>query len=179
LFYYKLKEFKFKYTILKNILNIVEDASLEAGGQRTATVNLHNFINESDHLNSTIITNKKEKSDSFIEIRPSNIGLWQYSPELKKYLNSTISKIDLLHIHGAWMYTQSISSKIAIKNKIPYIMTLHGMTTPYYLNQKHYKKKIYIDLFLNNMLKKSNVIHAITRFEKESIFKQTNHKNII
>lgn len=164
---------------MKNIFNIIEDASLEAGGQRTATVNLHNYINESLQFNSTILTNKKEDSDLFTEILPSKIGLWEYSPKLKKYLIENISNANLVHIHGAWMYTQYISSKISIKNKMPYVITLHGMTTPYYLNQKQFKKKIYVDLILKKILKEANVIHAITRFEKEAIFKLTKHKNIV
>lgn len=165
---------------MSKIFNIVEDVSFESGGLRTAVVNLHNYINEtSNNLSSVLITNHKEEHDSFSEFKPNDLSVWNYSSELKKYLHSNVNEARLLHLHGAWMHTQYTSSKIALKSDIPYVMTLHGMIEPWYLKQKQLKKKIYLEFFLNKMLKNSNIIHAITPSEKANIFKLTGHKNIV
>lgn len=164
----------------RKIYSIGEDMSLESGGQRTAITSLHNYINKNDtNLSSTIITNKKESDDNFIEFKPDRFSIWNYSKDLKRFLNEHIKEIDLFHLHGAWMHPQFISSKVASKNDVPYIMTLHGMLEPWYLKQKQLKKKLYLELILAKILANSNIIHAITPFEKDNLYKLTNHKNII
>lgn len=164
---------------MKNIYQIASNVSLESGGQRTAVVNIHNYINTVNNFSSYILTNEKEKSDSFLEFPSDKFGFWYYSNELKKHLCSNIGDIDMMHLHGVFMHTQYISSKLAKKNKIPYVITPHGMLEPWYLNDKKFKKKFYLNLLLNEILVKSNVIHAITPSEKENLYKLSKHKNIV
>jgi glycosyltransferase involved in cell wall biosynthesis len=77
------------------------------------------------------------------------------------------------------MHTQYRPSKFAVKNNIPYITTPHGMLQPWYLLNKRLKKKLYLELLLKNILMKSSILHAITPFEKESLYQLTKHKNIV
>lgn len=165
---------------MKNIYNIAENLSLVGGGQRTAVTNLHSYINsDQTNLNSIIVTNQKEPTDDFIEFAPKKDSFWSYSKALKEYLETNISSESIIHLHGAWMYTQYIGSKIAKQKNAPYLITLHGMIQPWYLEQKKLKKKIYLDLILRNILKDSKIIHAITPYEKDNIFKLSKHKNIV
>ena len=77
------------------------------------------------------------------------------------------------------MHSHFTGSKVAIKNNLPYVVSPHGMLEPWHLNDKKIKKSIYLKLFLNKIIKNSNVLHAITPFEKDNLYKLTNHKNIV
>ena len=77
------------------------------------------------------------------------------------------------------MHAHYTSSKLAQKNNIPYIVSPHGMLEPWHLKDKQLKKKVYLKLLLNSLLAKSKIIHAITPFEKENLYRLTGHKNII
>jgi glycosyltransferase involved in cell wall biosynthesis len=163
---------------VKNIFQVVEKISKEMGGLRTSVTSIDDYINSQDNFNSTILTSKKEKEDTYVEFVPQKIDFWCYSTDLKTYLETNISKADIVHTHGVFMYPQYISCKIAENQKIPYLITAHGMLEPY-LNKGSIKKKVYSKLFLDNMLKKASAIHAITPFEKNNLFCLTKHKNIV
>ncbi len=161
---------------MKKIFQIAESVSLESGGLRTVLVNLNNHIKT--HT-SVILTNNKEKEDVYLDFPSTKFNFWSYSDELTKYLSSNTSEIDILHLHGVFMHAHYTSSRIAQNNNIPYIVSPHGMLEPWHLKDKQLKKSVYLKLFLNSLLAKSKIIHAITPFEKENLYKLTGHKNII
>lgn len=163
---------------MKNIYHIAEDITYESGGVRTVLENLDNYLNQNQFL-SKIITNKKENQDNYVEFRPKNKNPWSYTSDFSKYLTMNKNNIDLLHLHGVFMHAQYTSYKFAIKNNIPFSVTPHGMLEPWHLKDKALKKKIYYNLFLKNIFKHANVIHTITPYESENIFKLTKNKNII
>lgn len=163
---------------MKNIYQITEDVSFNSGGVRTVLINLDDFINSSNINKSSILTNFKEKTDSYLVFKPNNLKIWNYSLNYQKYLHSKISEIDVLHLHGVFMHPQFASSKLALQNNVPFIISPHGMLEPWHLNDKKIKKELYLKFILHKMLAKSNFLHAITPLEKENLFKLTNHKNI-
>lgn len=153
--------------------------SIESGGVRTVLLNLDKYINKANSKSSHIITNKKEKDDPYIEFPSQVFKPWCFSNKLQPYLKTNIADINAMHLHGVFMHSQYLASKIAIKHKIPYVTSPHGMLEPWHLNDKKFKKKLYLKFILENILSNSNIIHAITPLEKENIFKLTDHKNII
>ena len=164
---------------MKSIYQIATNVTLVGGGQRTAVSNINNFINKNNNFSSLILTNDKEENDPFIHLPSDKFVFWNYSSELTNYLTSNIKNIDIMHLHGVFMHTQYASSKIALKNEIPYIITPHGMLEPWYLKDKRFKKKLYLTLLLKKILAQSKIIHAITPFEKENLYQLSRHKNIV
>ncbi len=164
---------------MKKIFQLAENLSIESGGLRTVLVDLDNYLNDKKQYSSIIITNKKEKSDSYIEFPSTKFQSWNYSKDFAKYINNEAANADLLHLHGVFMHTQYISSQFAEKNNIPYVVSAHGMLEPWHMNDKRLKKKIYFELILKNILANAKVLHAITPLEKESLFKLCGHRNII
>ena len=164
---------------MNKIFQVVERISNESGGLRTAVVNLDNYINTQIGFSSNVITTGKEMQDPYVEFTSKTFGFWCYSSALKEYLLSNTKNVDLIHVHGIFLYPQYISSIIAQKNNIPYLITTHGMLEPWYLNDKKLKKAVYLTLVLKDILKKAKILHAITPSEKENLFKLTGHKNII
>ena len=164
---------------MNRIFQVVEKISNESGGLRTAVVNLDNYINKQIDFSSKVITAGKEKQDPYVEFPSKKFGFWCYSTELRDYLISNTNNVDTIHVHGVFLYPQYISSIIAQKSNIPYLITAHGMLEPWYLNDKKLKKAVYLSLVLKDILKKAKIIHAITPSEKENLFKLTSHKNIV
>lgn len=162
---------------MKTIYHIAENASFTSGGVRTVLLNLNNYLNNNSSFQSKIITNSKEPADSFTAY-PTN-AFWNYSLCLKEHLQDHIENIDIMHIHGVFMYTQYITGKIAKKHDVANVITPHGMLEPWHLGDKGLKKKIYLKLVLNNLVKNCNAVHAITPFEKENLYKLFKHKNIV
>lgn len=160
---------------MKNIYHITENISNESGGVRTIIKLLHEYLKK-QAFNSNIITNKKELTDDYIEFKTNK--LWCYNKNLKPYLTKT-DVVDIFHLHGVYTYSQYITSKISIEKNVPYIVSPHGMLEPWILNKNPLKKKLYLQLLLNNILNKSSVLHAITPLEKDNLSNLTKHKNIV
>ena len=164
---------------MKKIYQIAESVTLESGGVRTVLENLNNYLNANKIFSSTVVANQIEDTDSHFHFPSHKFKFWGYSSELKSFLPSNIKAEDLVHLHGVFMHAQYISSKFANKTNMPYIITPHGMLEPWHLKDKQLKKRIYMGLVLNSILAKACIIHAITPFEKENLYKLTKHKNII
>lgn len=162
----------------QKIYHLAENVSFESGGVRTVLTNLDNFLNANETGSSTIITNKKEVGDLYLEYPPKKNMPWNYCPELKEYLKTLGTDNSVFHLHGVFMYTQYIGSRIALEKQIPYVISPHGMLEPWHLKDKSFKKRIYLELFLKNILSKSKILHAITPLEKENLFALTKHKYI-
>lgn len=162
---------------MKKIYHIAEDTTFESGGIRTVVVNLNNHLRP--NFESVIVTNKKEHSDEFELFEPGWPGMWNYSRHLKPYLASQLDQADVMHLHGVFMHAHYLSAKLARKNSVPYVVTAHGMLEPWHLNDKRLKKQVYLGLFLNKIISRSSVLHAITPFEKDNLYKLSGHKNIV
>ncbi|WP_181858190.1 glycosyltransferase [Polaribacter sp. WD7] len=160
------------------ILHIVEDFSIDSGGLRTVVNDLNNNLNKAGFF-SFILSSKKEKQDSIYRVESSNT--WLFSTNWSKKLSSLKDSIgiDIVHIHGVWMYPQFIAAKFCIKNKIPFLLSCHGMYEPWLWDKGKIKKKIYFDYLIKNKFNKASYIHAITPQEKENLTTLFPSNNIV
>lgn len=155
---------------MMKILHIVEDFSIQSGGLRTVIKDLNANLNQND-LFSKILSSKKEIEDDIFIVKTKNP--WLYSKEWKikiKKLQDTYS-FDLFHIHGVWTYPQFFSAKYCIKNKIPFIVSAHGMYEPWLWKKGTLKKNFYFFLLSKDVFKKAHSIHAITPSENKNLKK--------
>lgn len=164
---------------MKNIFHLATDVSLASGGQRTAVTNLNDYLNSTDDFESFILTNHKEEKDNFTEFRPRMVGFWSYTPDIKWYIEENSRKIDILHLHGVWLHTQYIGFKMSKKHDIPSVLTPHGMLQPWYLKTKKFKKKLYLDFILKEILKGTTALHSITPLETSHLYSLSRHTNIV
>lgn len=162
-----------------NIVHILEDFSFLSGGLRTVVRDLHNRLTNNG-INSTIITTRKEKDDDVIKVEGGNKP-WRFSKNLINKLNSLHSqkKIDIIHIHGVWMYPQYAAAKYAFNNDIPYLISCHGMYEPWLWLNGNLKKKIYFKYVVKNIFSKANYLHAITLPEAKELKKLFPKTNVI
>jgi len=151
------------------ILHILEDYSLNSGGLRTVVEQLNRKLIESG-VDSYIISTEKEPNDAIFSVQ-SSYKPWRYSNLLKSKLIKLINenKITIFHIHGVWMYPQFIAAKVALKYKIPFIISPHGMYEPWLWLNGTLKKKFYFKFLAEPIFSKSKAIHAITNEENQNI----------
>ncbi|WMI66627.1 glycosyltransferase [Aestuariibaculum sp. YM273] len=159
------------------IAHIIEDFSIHSGGLRTVVQELNGRLNNVEGVESFVISSRKESEDDIFLVETNKP--WLFSKDWEKLFNS-IKKdrgIDVIHIHGVWMFPQYCAAKFAIKNKIPFILTPHGMYEPWLWEKGRLKKKIYFNSFANSVFSKASKIHGITSDEIKnlaSIFPSSN-----
>ena len=152
-----------------NIIHVLEDFSFQSGGIRTVVLDLHKRL-ISAGIKSKIVTPRIEKDDEVIKVDGEET-LWCYSHNLIEtlrvlYLNG---EIDIIHIHGVWMYPQYAAAKFAKQKKIPFLITPHGMYEPWLWTQGAFKKKLYFNLVVKSVFSKATCFHAITSNEAQEI----------
>lgn len=102
---------------------------------------------------------------------PSIRALSEYavSQKLIKWLGSNINNYDLVHIHSLFSYACTFSARMARQKSFPYVISPHGHFSPWVINQKKLKKKVY-NLFLENAnLKQASLIHCTTKQEEQYV----------
>lgn len=154
-----------------NIIHVLEDFSLSSGGLRTVVKKLNEKLLENG-LNSKIVSTRSEVEDDIILVNGGSTP-WRYSSNLIKELDqlNNNNKIDLLHIHGVWMYPQYATAKYALKNNIPYIITCHGMLEPWLWTKGKFKKEQYFKHVVYKYFERANYLHAITPLEANELSK--------
>lgn len=151
------------------VLHILEDYSTHSGGLRTVVKNLDNKLrNAGNH--SFILTSNKDVNDEIYGLI-SNKNKWLYSKDWKPMLYKVLDEqnIEIIHIHGVWMYPQYIAAKVALEKKVPFLITPHGMYEPWLWKKNGILKRLYFSLISKPVFKKANVVHAITEDEQMNL----------
>lgn len=74
---------------------------------------------------------------------PGKLGVYGYTPRLKKWLVANLANYDGLVINGIWQYHLFAGASAAWSCKVPYIVFTHGMLDPWFKRTypiKHLKK---------------------------------------
>lgn len=152
------------------ILHIVEDFSIASGGLRTAINNLDQHL-KSAGFYSYILSSDKEREDEIYLVDAKN--KWLYSPLWAKQIRHIVEihKINIIHIHGVWLYPQLAGAIYAVQNKVPFVLSTHGMLQPWLWRKGKIKKKIYFNLISKKWFSKASVVHAVTSDESMNLRK--------
>ena len=157
-----------------NIIHVLEDYSLMSGGIRTVVKNLHEELIKHNHK-SIIISPFDEANDRIIKPKKTDSVLWKYWGKTKNLnqifneINQKEGKIDVIHVHGVWMHSQYSACRFSQINKIPYVVSFHGMFEPWLWKKGYIKKKLYFELFTKKYFEKANTLHSITPFESSDL----------
>ncbi|WHZ30324.1 MAG: glycosyl transferase, group 1 [Nitrospira sp.] len=90
-----------------------------------------------------------------------------YSPDLFQALQAT--KLDLVHVHGLWMYPSLANLQLSKRRHCPYIISPHGMLDPWALRNSAWKKRLAKFFYEETHLRGAACIHAVSRSEARSI----------
>ncbi|WPL19411.1 D-inositol 3-phosphate glycosyltransferase [Thiorhodovibrio winogradskyi] len=94
-------------------------------------------------------------------------GFFGYAPMLASALAA--AQLDLLHVHGLWMYPSVAGLRWARQQKRPYLITPHGMLDPWAVRNAHWKKRLAGWLYEDAHLRGAACLHALCESEAEAI----------
>ena len=83
--------------------------------------------------------------------------------------SSGIGLCDVMHIHGLWSGLLHKAAAFASRNKIPVVWSTHGMTAPWSMRHKWWKKLPAWWIYQKWDLKRTAAIHCTTEKEVEAL----------
>lgn len=92
-----------------------------------------------------------------------------YSPALFKQLRGEAKSFDLVHINAWWNLVSIFSCLIALKNKVPVLLSARGTLSPYSFQNKNIGVKWAIHHLLGKTLLKKCHIHATSKREADAV----------
>src|SRR5207248_11003941 len=93
------------------------------------------------------------------------LGWWGYAPHLAPAIKKAVRRVDLVHIHGLWLYPHLVAARAAARACTPYIVSLHGMLDLWALDHKRFRKRIYACLIERRTLREAAAVHAVSDHE--------------
>lgn len=90
-----------------------------------------------------------------------------YSRQLDAMLAD--ADLDLLHVHGLWMYPSIAARRWHVRTRRPYVLSPEGMLDPWALANKSWKKRIAMRLYEDAHLRGAACLHALNDSEMQSI----------
>ncbi len=161
------------------ILNITPSLSKAWGGPTRVIKGRTESLHEQGVMNTIVATTGyRVGSGQYSDLR-SNIRLFPtqslsllwtgYSRHIKKSLSEEIRSHDVVHIHELWHFPHYAAYLTSQQENKPYCISIHGHLSPWALNHKKLRKRIYMNLFQRKTISKAAAIHAITQKEIEHI----------
>ncbi|MDB5321135.1 MAG: glycosyl transferase group 1 [Phycisphaerales bacterium] len=82
-------------------------------------------------------------------------------------LDDLLRETDVLHLHAPWTASNTQFAAAARHLGVPYVLTLHGMLDDWSMAQKRLKKRIYLAIAGNRLLRGAAAIHCTAQAELE------------
>lgn len=156
------------------VLHTIPSMSIGAGGPTTCTYTLLKGLIKSG-IDTKVLTFEPGANDQLISeehfiktIKKPGETRFGFSKLFKTALKN-YSNVDLIHANYIWQYVTHASGTFARQNKIPFVLSTHGMLYPEALKKSKYVKKISLALYQRSDLDKASVIHATCKQEMEHI----------
>ena len=100
----------------------------------------------------------------FPQMGPAGFG---YMPELMSALQ--ITGLDVMHIHGLWMYSSIATMRLSKRTGKPYLVSPRGMLDPWAVNNSAWKKRLAAWLYENAHLRGAACLHALCDAEARAM----------
>ena len=156
------------------ILHVIPFFTPSLGGSVTMPYHLSYWLAKRGH-EVTIITTDYKYDPGYAQSlenvgvipfrRVAGLGLFLYSPGMKRWLRSNISKYDVVHLHNFRSYQNNIVCKYAKKFNVPYVVQPHGSLPR--IVEKEGLKQLYDVVWGNKILQNAEGIIALTSVEAE------------
>lgn len=94
-----------------------------------------------------------------------------YSPELGHACDHHIKNYDVVYIPGIWTYPDYKASNAAITTNTPYVLSPRGSLMDWSINEKSFKKRIYLALIEKRLINSATAIHVTSSLEEQQLQK--------
>lgn len=106
-----------------------------------------------------------------VRVFPCKYAKWRWAPSLGKFLRKHLLNSDIVVVAGLWQYPTWISAKVCREIGKPYVVSPHGMLDPWPMEQKSWKKEMYLRLVEKQALGKAAALHAMSPSEAKHLAK--------
>jgi len=155
--------------------NLTGSVSRSAGGlfesvrrlaQSLANENMHVWVfgTEDEHTAADIGLWSPVQVRAFRPVGPHQFG---YSPKFRAALNGYAP--DLVHTHGLWVYSSIATNQYRRRQKIPYVISAHGMLDPWAVRNSRWKKVVAHFFYEGAHLLEASCLRALCESEARAI----------
>jgi glycosyltransferase involved in cell wall biosynthesis len=103
-----------------------------------------------------------------IHVGPAK-GKLSRHPMLAVETDRAVATADIVHIHGLWEEAQHQAARAAQRRGVPYVITPHGMLSPWNLSQSKWGKKLFLRWRLRKNLDRAAAIHYTCDVERDLV----------
>jgi glycosyltransferase involved in cell wall biosynthesis len=177
------------FIYLMRVLHVLPSLAPSYGGPSAALIGLSHALSARGVYSETITTDLgcdgKMNIDDGRLIKSYGINVryfsrlfshwlphdFAFSPRLARWLRAHVKEYDIVNIHGVFNYPNSVAASIARRAGIPYVIRPCGMLDPWCLEQSRLKKRAYLRLFENRVLRNAAAISFTTEEESRVAYK--------
>ncbi len=87
--------------------------------------------------------------------------------------------LDLLHLHGIWMYPSHAGAMWARQTRRPYMISPHGMLDPWITARGRWKKALARLVYERNSWAEATALHGLTTREAEDITRESGRRDTV
>jgi glycosyltransferase involved in cell wall biosynthesis len=159
------------------VLHVIPSVSERSGGPATAIIPMCRALRvegvdvllatTSHGLTRTSTDESREYKGVSVRFFPVQVGAsFKYSRPLTKWLKTSVSEFDLVHIHAVFNHASVAAANACRKAGVPYVVRPLGTLDPWSMKQKAGRKKIFWSLVGKRMLEGSAAVHYTAVGEK-------------
>jgi glycosyltransferase involved in cell wall biosynthesis len=153
------------------VLHVVPDIAPESGGQSTAAIGLCEGLTglriDVNLLTTDYRVDSQTNSTRIARyIVPCAFSPWRWSPTLPSTLKALLSQVQIVHLHGLWLYPIWVAGRLCQALEVPYLLRPCGMLDRWSLSQKPLRKAIYTVLLERRTIRRASAIHFTAEAEQ-------------
>ena len=172
------------FMTLGKVLHIIPSLASVHGGPTYAVMAMMTNLNDKGFTNFVALSdddgpgqrlpaNAPERQLKNRFYFPKVFDFYTYTPAMAGWLKTHIRDFDLVHIHGLFSYVNILAGRVCHQQKVPYLVTPHGMANRYGMSHKPFRKAISFRFLERPLLNKAKAIHLTSQDEVSDF---ANHK---
>jgi glycosyltransferase involved in cell wall biosynthesis len=157
------------------ILRVISSINPENGGPINGLINSSSELVKRGHSVDVLCLDDPDLDyvrnfDFPVVAIKGTVGRYGYSSFFSEWLRQSVSKFDVVVIHGLWQFHSCAAARACVVKGVPYVVFTHGMLDPWFTLQSKsnlVKKNIYWKLIENRTIKSASNVLFTSEEEKQ------------
>ena len=153
------------------VLHVVPDIAPESGGQSAAAVEFCKGL-AGEGVEVSLLTTDYGMDREVrlpgidLHVVPCAFSHWRWSPAFDKTLKALLAQVQVVHLHGLWLYPIWAAGRACRTFGIPYLLRPCGMLDHWSLSQHRWRKQVYALLLERQTIRTAAALHFTTEAEQ-------------